>query len=493
VFTSRWLSTEAGGWERKPTGEELTTMHYKGADLDPWLNPEHAEITVYHMWDETLVGVKSIDRDHHTITFSGPTGHPPGGFGIKDYVVWNVRQGMTRPGQWVLDRTHGQVVYWPLPDEKISEIEAIAPVMETLIRIEGRQAPAHDITLRGLTLSAANTPLIIGGFGAKKFDGAVSVRKSRNCRFEDLEITGVAGWGLKLVGDGLTVKGCRIHHVGAGGINVFSTGAEEAVVENNEIHDIGLIYPSAIALCVGATDPNDKEEWALGQRSQGVVIRHNEIHDTPYTGMSCGGAGHVIDGNLIYRTMKELADGSGIYVTFCKDLVLRNNLVRDIGEASHSGSSAYYLDELTDNTLVENNISIGVARPIHCHMSSNNTFRNNIFIADGSARITLPKCTDMKFEKNILMADGAISIGNFGAISGFENNIFFSKTGEVEKILYKHYAQVSSSPLSESGSSRMADPGLLSYLNGNVRFMPGALAEEMGIQPVNGETAGRYR
>ncbi len=360
VFSPRWLSTEAGGWEREPTDAELTVMHYRALDLDPRLNPDNAELTVYHMWDETLVGVKTIDRDHHTIVFSGPAGHPPGGFGIKDYVVWNVLHGMTRPGQWVLDRTHGRVVYWPLPDENIAAMEAVAPVMDTLIRIEGRQAPARDITLRGLTLSAANTPLIIGGFGAKKFDGAVSVRKSRNCRFEDLEITGVAGWGLKLVGDGLTVKGCRIHHVGAGGINACSTGAEDAVIENNEIHEIGLIYPSAIALCVGATDPNDRVEWAISQRSQGVMIRHNEIHDTPYTGMSCGGTGHVIENNLIYRTMKELADGSGIYVTFCKDLVLRSNLVRDIGEASHSGSSAYYLDERTDNTLVENNISIGV-------------------------------------------------------------------------------------------------------------------------------------
>ncbi|MGE4490590.1 MAG: hypothetical protein AB7E95_13695, partial [Kiritimatiellales bacterium] len=48
IFKPRWLSTEAGGWERKPTESELTTLHYKTCDLGPWLNPDNAEITVYH-------------------------------------------------------------------------------------------------------------------------------------------------------------------------------------------------------------------------------------------------------------------------------------------------------------------------------------------------------------------------------------------------------------------------------------------------------------
>lgn len=489
VFSPRWLSTAAGGWERKPTEVESTTMHYKDLDLDPWLNPDNAEVTVYHMWDETLVGVKAIDRDANVITFLNPAGHPPGGFGIKDYVVWNVRRGMTRPGQWFLDRTHGQVVYWPLPSEKMSDTEIIAPVLETLIRIEGKSSVATDITLRGLVLKGANAPLQTGGFGAKNFDGAISVKNSAQCRFENLEITGVAGWGMRLVGDQFEIKGCQIHHTGAGGINLYSAGA---LVENNEIHHIGLTYPSAIALCVGSTDPHG-DDWALGRGKNQVTIRHNEIHDTPYTGMSCGGSGHVIEYNLIYRTMEELADGSGMYITFCKNLILRNNLVRDIRDAGHSGSSAYYLDELTSGALVENNISMGVSRPVHCHMAENNTFRNNIFIADGSARITLPKCKELVFEKNILIADGPISIVNFDAITRFEDNILFSRTNQVTKVMLKKYKQVGSMSLSEGGSNRQMDPGLLSSVDGNVVFRPGALAGKMGIQPVDGEHAGRYR
>ncbi|MBP7934911.1 MAG: hypothetical protein KA354_09730 [Phycisphaerae bacterium] len=44
--------------------------------------------------------------------------------------------------------------------------EVMAPAMESIIQVNGRpDAPARDITLRGLTLSITNTPLVAGGFG----------------------------------------------------------------------------------------------------------------------------------------------------------------------------------------------------------------------------------------------------------------------------------------------------------------------------------------
>ena len=132
-FDVPWMSTTGGGWKRKPTNEELTTMKYKPEDLGPWLDIRSAEITVYHMWDESLVGVSANDPNSHTLTFSTPAGHPPGAFGVKKYVLWNVREGMTEPGQWYLDRTRGKVVYWPLPGEDMAAAEVIAPTVESII------------------------------------------------------------------------------------------------------------------------------------------------------------------------------------------------------------------------------------------------------------------------------------------------------------------------------------------------------------------------
>lgn len=47
-FNVPWMSTTGGGWKRKPTPEELTTMKYRPEDLGPWLDLKSAEVTVYH-------------------------------------------------------------------------------------------------------------------------------------------------------------------------------------------------------------------------------------------------------------------------------------------------------------------------------------------------------------------------------------------------------------------------------------------------------------
>ena len=151
VFDVRWMSTTAGGWERKPTKRELTTMVFRRGDVGEWLVAANAEIQVFHMWDESIVGVKSVDFTSRTIRFRNPSGHPPGGFGVKRYAVWNVRKGMTAPGQWYLDRVVGKVVYWPMPGEDMAEARVIAPTTETVIRLAGSEdAPVAGVRLRGL-------------------------------------------------------------------------------------------------------------------------------------------------------------------------------------------------------------------------------------------------------------------------------------------------------------------------------------------------------
>ena len=53
-------------------------MKYRPEDLGPWLDAKNAEVTVYHMWDESVVGIARNDTEQHVLTFSNPGGHPPG-------------------------------------------------------------------------------------------------------------------------------------------------------------------------------------------------------------------------------------------------------------------------------------------------------------------------------------------------------------------------------------------------------------------------------
>ena len=475
-FDVPWMSSTGGGWKRKPTNEELTTLKYRTEDIGLWLDVNNAEINVYHMWDESLVGLAAMDAELRTLTFASPSGHPPGAFGVNKYVVWNVREGLLQPGQWYLDRTAGKLVYWPLPGEDMDQAEVIAPAIESIIRIAGTEkSPARDITIRGLALSVTTTPLEAGGFGAGKFDGAISVTFGENCRLLGLEVANVGGQGIKASGNGLRIERCHVHHTGACGVRCSGT---QAVVSDNHIHDTGLTYPSAIALQGGGKD---------------CRISHNEIHDCTYTAINCGGERNRIEHNLIYRAMKELHDGGGIYCFAGNGLVMRGNFIRDIIDTGGYGASAYYLDERSENCLVEGNLSVGIVRPSHNHMALKNTIRNNVFVSDQDAGLTFPRSSDYIFEKNVICAKGKIVFENPDAMTTFRDNVLFSAEGAVQCHKLEKYNKTGSYALESGGENLLVDPLLVEFEKGFVRFAADSPVLKLGIKPIDVSGAGPRR
>lgn len=473
VFDVRWMSTTGGGWQRKPTDEELTTLKYRPEDLGPWLDIRNAEVTVYHMWDDSMVGVAAIDTQTHTLKFSSPTGHPAGAFGVKTYVVWNVREGLTEPGQWYLDRTAGKVVYWPLPGEDMSKAKVIAPVVESIVRVQGsRDKPVRNVTLRGLRLAATTTPLAAGGFGAGRFDGALSVANAENCTFGDLEILHVGGQGIKATGTNLRIQRCHVHHVGACGIRFSGARIE---VADNHVHNVGLTYPSAIALQGGGRDS---------------LVTHNHVHHAPYSAINYGGQNTRIEANRIHDAMLELHDGGGIYCFGGKNLILRGNYIHDIIDTGGYGASAYYLDEQSEGCLVEGNLSVNVMRPSHNHMATGNTIRNNVFINEGDLRLTWPRSSDYRFEKNILWATGRIVFDNREGITTLAGNVLYSIAGQVECKKLDQYAQTGAYEMQPEAANVLADPKLTAYRDGKVEFAPDSPARAMGIEPIDVSGAG---
>ncbi len=403
------LPAVAGYWERPPTQEELTTMPYDPQDIPPTLDVRNAEVRLYHMWDESLVGVARNDRQRGCLIFSTPPLWPPGAMGIKKYVIWNTREGMTQPGQWYLDRTRGRVVYWPLPGEDMATITVIAPTLERIIQISGESGPKVErIVLRGLSLQCTTPPLKPAGFGAGGLDGALHMANVRACTLEDLEITNVGGLGI--VGSRLRdcrIAGCQVHHTGACGVRAMGTATR---FSGNHIHHVGVYYPSAAATMLGGTD---------------LVIDRNEIHDAPYSGLIGSGTGHLIEQNLIYRVMLEMHDGAAIYGNLA-DCTLRGNMVRDITPVGQGfGVSAYYLDERAHDCIVERNVSVSVARPIHNHIARNITLRDNVFVADQDMVLSFQSSSACTFERNTMFAPGRISVVQPNGVRRWEGNILF--------------------------------------------------------------------
>jgi len=417
VFNAKWLSSVGGGWERKPTHADLTTLVYHPTNLPPSLEVRNAELRVYHMWDDSLVGVASNDVARHTLHFTSPAGHPAGAFGVKKYVVFNTREGMTRPGQWYLDRAAGRLVYWPLAGERMESASVIAPTLTSVIRLRGSaKAPVERVTLRGFSVQATTTPLKPGGFSAHAYDGAVELYHAKECALIGMEICHVGGQGVKSWAlDACRIEACHIHHVGACGIR---TGGDASVIEGNHIHHAGVYQPSAVALQFGRVRRDSK--------LSGFHIRRNEIHDAPYSGMTGGGSDHLIEENLIYRVMRELHDGAAIYGSMSRT-VLRGNVVRDVVEIGQGyGASAYYFDEGATGNVVERNVAIGVPMPTHNHITTGVTIRDNVFVSDGDMKLSFPRSRDCVFTGNTLYAPGKVTVTAPNAVTSWVGNVLFS-------------------------------------------------------------------
>ncbi len=479
-FKVPWMGTTGGGWQRKPTQDELTTMQYKPEDLGPWLDINNAEITVYHSWDESVVGIASHDTENHVLRFSTPCGHPPGSFGIRTYVLWNVREGLTEPGQWYLDRTAEKVVYWPLEGEDMASAEVLAPTTESIVRVAaGENAPAAGITLRGLTFSVTNTPLVAGGFGAGRFAGAVAAYRAENCVFEGLTVINVGGQGIKADNcPGLRVERCDVSSAGACGIMARNG---DCVLADNYVHHIGLSYPSAIAL------------WGGGKSGKGQLITHNEVHDVPYTGISCGGDDHVVEDNLIYRCMQVMRDGGGIYITFGRRVTCRSNFVHDVLFDGTNTANAYYLDEQAEDCLVEGNLSLRSGSPLLSHWNQNNVLRNNVFIAEGDVLLRWPRSSGWKVERNVIVAGGTINLRDWQGVSEFSNNVLWSGSGTIQTTTHDANGKYQTAPLEPQGGSLIAAPLLVEWEKGVVRFAPDSPALKLGIQPIDVSGAGPRR
>jgi len=411
IFDVPWLSTIGGGWARRPTPEEYITMHYNPKDIPEALDIKNAEIRVYHMWDESLVGVERNDIQKHELIFSKKTNYPVGGFGKKEYIIWNTREGMTKPGRWYLDRTAGQLVYWPLEGEDMANIKIIAPKMERIISISGSvEKKAENITIRGLKLQATNIPLKSAGMGATSFDGAIRMENTSQCTIERVEIANAGGVGIAATQmTTCCITDCQIHNIGGAGAKIEG---DDLFFARNHIHNVGIYYPSAIGLS------------SSGNRNH---IYRNEIHDVPYSGMIITKNDALVEENLIYRVMREIHDGAAIYTSGVSNCILRGNVARDISESGTGyGVSSYYLDEGSHDCTVENNVSIGVARPIHNHIARNSIIRDNVFIADGDMTLSFQSSAKFSFINNTLITPGKIKITSPNAITLWKDNKIFS-------------------------------------------------------------------
>ena len=487
---------------------------YEG-DIKQWGQHEDIEVISFHSWAESRLKVESIDPDENKVYFTRDATYSfTHGGEHQRYYVDNVFEAISA-GEWYLDRRSGNLYYYPLPGENPKEKEVIAPVLNTIIALEGtKNNYVENLSFSGLTFSYAGADLPEDGYvGAQahmQVGAALSATGAKKISINNCTISHVGRYGIWFKKDchENRIENNVVHDSGAGGIKLgegssdeFSKDASNNIISDNHVYDGGKIYHCSVGILV-----------AKAQRN---TISHNEVHDFNYTGINVGfhGTGlasyNTVEYNYIHDVMKGMFnDGAGIYtLQYCPGTVIRNNLIHDVHPYTNMGWGIY-LDNSTTGVLVENNICYRTENGF-IYKGQDNIIQNNIFAFGKKDQLWPHTPNPNRFERNIIyFSEGRLinwpewrSMGNdqrwgysyFGdsikkvdmknMMTIFDYNLYYSTDGK--GIVFFGQPFKDWQELGFDRHCKIADPLFFDAEGGNFTLKPESPAFELGFQPID--------
>ncbi len=202
-------------------------------ELNPkWHNLDDVEIVLLQYWTDARLRIESIDQAANTVRFTGDVWRPTSW--SNGWYVENVFEGLTRPGDWYLDRPAGRLYYRPLPGEKVEQLEFVAPAAKHWMRLEGDYKtgkPVEYLTFRGLLFQYSDWDL------EKKqgYSYPQATIESRKCSQSQAVIpAGVFARGARHI----RFEGNEIAHTGAWAIHLAQGGCTDNHVVGNTMRDL---------------------------------------------------------------------------------------------------------------------------------------------------------------------------------------------------------------------------------------------------------------
>jgi hypothetical protein len=382
-------------------------------------NPARLEMIVDQVWEIAVLRVKSIriKGTNALVTFRQPEskiefGHPwPPVIVTTNYhapfFLANTIEFLDEPGEWFEDMRAGKIYYWPRDGEDMARAKIFAPLLETLVQIEGSpDRPVSNVQFQGITFAHAawlrpseqgHVPLQSGMFllDAKKLSpkgtpyhrgldnlawigrppAAVSVKNASRISFERCTFEHAASAGLDFENGTHNdlVEGCVFSDIGGNGIQLgkFSDTNVETHVPWNLPDDREVCSHEKISNNV-VTDCGN-EDWgcvgiAVGY-ARDISIGHNEVFNLPYTGISVGWGwtkmtnalrDNFVHGNHVHDIGQRLGDLGGIYTLSAQPgTVISENSIHDIHMSPYVPDPNHwfylYLDEGSSFITVRDN------------------------------------------------------------------------------------------------------------------------------------------
>ncbi len=404
-------------------------------DIIDFKNPGDVDVRIMHFWRDDLLPIHSVNTETGRIQVTKPSAMR---VRIDDnYIFENVKEALSLPGEWYLDRSEEKLYYIPEAGDTVENTVLYAGINEQLITLNG----AADISFQGINFENTDWNHVDGTHTGKAFapshpmyqtikygadhpqaafevPAAIYISASSyinftDCRFENISYTAVK---FDKASENCNITSCMFNEIGANAVFIHGDFVVPATTKNINITDChinkyGRIFNNAIGiLLTHAIDCN---------------LTNNEIHDGWYTGISVGwnwgysdnSTNNInISNNLIYDIGNGwLSDMGAIYTLGIQpDTVISGNIIYNVGcdEGRYGyGGWGIYLDEGSSGMLVENNLVYDCSsETFHQHYGRDNVVRNNIFAFGGEGAFIITKNEEhnsLTLSNNILVVDNA--------------------------------------------------------------------------------------
>lgn len=462
--------------------------------------------------------IDCVDTSNQIIYLTGPirertslTDETTGFIAGHRYLIENVKDELTQPGQWFLDRSTSPMTltYIANTGENPNTDTVIIPQMPVNDPQVMVATNLQNVTFQGLTFEHDNFTVPSVGYPYNRLDqnitSAVSCLNCQNVTFNGVTITETAGTGIDFSTSnpaGTTANNAfengQIFDVAAHGIRVGQLSAPSdtasnvpqfTTVQNNVIEGFGRVFPKGFGIAQGCNHDN--------------LYTQNTIFDG-YSGginmgaLNCANSGTSLAGNDVasFNSIGNLGQGisndfgcvyfntSPVGVAPPSGNQALNNICHDVSDASAIGDGdgyggqGIYLDNNTGLVTVQNNLvyrvsSATVAQtcgPQGTGSSNQNTITNNI-LAFGRQAIKQQGCTPadstnklFDMTNNLVIYDrGSVQAGCYSCLSGscasvlpatvhFESNMycFLSSAGNCTLPSPAFYS--SNDPAGQSGN-----------------------------------------
>jgi len=522
----------ASGWYRvagelPPSEAAKQKGHDRFRFGDQDIRPEWArsdvEVLAVHIWSASRLRVASVDAKENAVSFTGTTRGLDAWVAFKSgyrYRVENVKEALGAPGEWYLERSTGELIYVPRPEESVERAEVIAPRLERLLVFEGA-LPAkrwvEHLTFRGLTFAHTNWNAPPEGVSFPQAEAHLSAAiegvGARDVVFESCAVLHTGAYAVAL-GAGCRedrLERCELVDLGGGGVKIgqaggaasWNTGQPRSDEPDSHVSHI-LVRDCTIAsggrLHVAAVGV-----W-IGHASH-IVIDHNDIDDFYYTGVSVGWvwgyseslAHHnEIAHNHIRRIGQGvLSDMAGVYTLgVSPGTTVHHNRIHEV-DAFDYGGWGLYTDEGSSGIVLEKNLVHDVKTGgFHQHYGRENVVKNNIFAFSRQHQIQRSRAEphlSFTFERNIVYWDGDGPL--LGSV--WDDNQF-----RLDGIVYWHAGKPVTFPggldlrawqenRGQDRRSLVVDPLFVDADRRDFRLRQGSPAVQLGFEPWDLNDVGR--